>query len=95
MFLGALVDAGWPADDLIATLSKLPIRGYEVNVASVMKGAVAATSVSFEIEAGDHSHRGLADILAILDASDLADSVLNRVRSMFTRLARVEAQSSR
>ena len=92
MFLGALVDAGWPADDLIATLSKLPIRGYEVNVASVMKGAVAATSVSFEIEAGDHSHRGLADILAILDASDLADSVLNRARSMFTRLARVEAK---
>ena len=28
MFLGALVDAGWPVDDLVATLSKLPLRGY-------------------------------------------------------------------
>ena len=92
MFLGALVDAGWPVDDLVATLSKLRVRYYRVNVAQVMKGAVAATSVSFEIEGHDHAHRGLTDILAILDDSDLGDSVRDRARSMFKRLARVEAR---
>ncbi len=92
MFLGALVDAGWPADDLISTLSNLPVEGFDVNVANVMKGAVAATSVSFEIEAHDHAHRGLADILLILDESDLGDSIRDRAKSMFTRLARVEAR---
>ena len=92
MFLGALVDAGWPVDDLVATLSKLQVRDYRVNVAQVMKGAVAATSVSFEIEGHDHAHRGLTDILAILDDSDLGDSVRDRASSMFKRLARVEAR---
>ena len=92
MFLGALVDAGWPVDDLVATLSKLRVRDYRVNVAQVMKGAVAATSVSFEIEGHDHAHRGLTDILAILDDSDLGDSVRDRASSMFKRLARVEAR---
>ena len=92
MFLGALVDAGWPVDDLVATLSKVPVHGYRVNVENVMKGAVAATSVSFEIEAHDHAHRGLRDILAILDGSDLGDSVRDRASSMFERLARVEAR---
>ncbi len=92
MFLGALVDGGWPVDELVATLSELSIRDYRVKVENVMKGAVAATSVSFEIEGHDHAHRGLRDILAILDGSGLGDSVRERASSMFNRLARVEAK---
>ena len=92
MFIGALVDAGWPVEELVGTLSKVAVGGYRVNVENVMKGAVAATSVAFEIETHDHAHRGLRDILAILDDSDLDESVRNRASSMFERLARVEAK---
>ena len=92
MFLGALVDAGWPAAELQEVLSALPLDGYRMSVEKVVKGTVAATRVTFDLKTVEDAHRGLADILAIIDDSDLAAGIRERARKMFERLARAEAQ---
>ena len=57
MFLGCLVDAGWPLDQLRATLHalKLPSQDWSVNARTVMKGPLRATLVDVAVTEG-HSH---------------------------------------
>ncbi len=47
-------------------------------------------SVDGHVE-GHQPHRGLTDILGLLDASDLSDGVLDRASRVFSRLAEAEA----
>jgi len=57
MFLGCLVDAGWPIDELRATLSKLklPAEDWSVAAIHVMKGPLRATLVDVTVTEG-HAH---------------------------------------
>jgi len=86
MFLGALVDAGWPADELKAELGKLNLRGYEIEVRKAVKGTIACTKVDVKVEE-ERVERGLEDILAILRQGALSDPVRKRSEAMFRRLA--------
>jgi len=92
MFLGALVDAGWPAAELQAVLEKLPLDNFQMHVEQVVRGPIAATHVRFEI-GHEHHHRNLADIVEILNASSLSDAVRDRAVSMFELLATAEARA--
>jgi uncharacterized protein (TIGR00299 family) protein len=92
MFLGALVDAGWPAGELEAELRKLPLDNYTMQVEKVTRGPIAATHVHFEIGAEQH-HRNLAAITGIIEASSLAAPVRDRAIAMFRNLAAAEARA--
>jgi uncharacterized protein (TIGR00299 family) protein len=92
MFLGALVDAGWPAAELQAVLEKLPLDNFQMHVEQVVRGPIAATHVRFEI-GHEHHHRNLADIVEILNASSLSDAVRDRAVIMFELLATAEARA--
>ncbi len=92
MFLGALVDAGWPAGELEAELRKLPLDTYTMQVEKVTRGPIAATHVHFEIGAEQH-HRNLAAITSIIEASSLAAPVRDRAIAMFRDLAASEARA--
>jgi len=93
MILGALVDAGVSVDALRAELRKLPLAGWELSAREVRKGAFRAIKVDVEIDAGaHHHHRGLKDILAILDASALGPEIRDRAGRIFRRLADAEAR---
>lgn len=93
MILGALVDAGVSLDSLRAELRKLPLAGWELSAREVRKGAFRAIKVDVEIDAGaHHHHRGLKDILAILDASALGPEIRDRAGRIFRRLADAEAR---
>src|SRR5829696_4995560 len=46
MLLGALLDAGLPADHLRAELAKLPLNGYSLDVERVARQGVAGTHVA-------------------------------------------------
>ena len=82
MFLGCLVDAGWPVVALRATIEKmaLPPAGWSVQADTVMRGALRATLVRVEAKEGDQ-HRHLSDVRQIiesqypseLEAKDIAD----------------------
>lgn len=57
MFLGCLVDAGWPIEQLRATLQKLRLSAedWSVDARPVMKGPLRATLVNVKVTEG-HAH---------------------------------------
>jgi uncharacterized protein (TIGR00299 family) protein len=93
MLLGCLVDCGWPASRLESTLARLalPPGEWAVQLQEVRKGALRATQVDVLAEEGRHDRR-LADVLAILHASDLPPTVSERAAAIFVRLADAEAK---
>src|SRR5213594_4752344 len=93
MIMASLLDAGVSVDALRAELGKLPLTGWELVVREVRKGAFRATKVDVAIDHhAHHHHRTLGDIVAILEASTLRDSVKDKARRIFTRLAEAEAR---
>ncbi len=64
----------------------------EPRIESVRRGALAARSLRPGLP-HEHAHRGLADVLAVIDtATHLDDRVRERAREAFRRLADVEAR---
>src|SRR5690606_34207242 len=92
MFLGCLVDAGWPVEKLHATIERLglPPGSWRVAQERVMRGPLASTLLQVEVTEGDQ-HRHLHHIAAILDQADLPLRVKERSLAVFTRLAHAEA----
>ena len=92
MFLGCLVDAGWPVEKLRATIAclGLPAESWRVEQEAVMRGPLAATLLHVDAAEGDE-HRHLHHIAAILDQADLPPRVKERSLAVFRRLAAAEA----
>lgn len=92
MFLGCLVDAGWPLEELrgVASRLRLPPGSWRIAAEEVRRGALRATLVNVETAEGD-THRHLAEIRAILEAADLPDMVRANALAVFARLAVAEA----
>ncbi len=91
MLLGAMLDAGLPAENLQATFDALHISGLSFVADVVTKNSIAATHVEI-IVPDQKRHRHLADIEAILQSSDLSTRIQDRSLSVFRRLARAEAR---
>jgi len=91
MCLGALVDAGVDFDTLQKMLSVLPVGGYSLSCARVMRSSISAVSVYVEITT-EQPERHLADIIQIIDASKLPDKVKVTSKEVFMNLARAEAK---
>lgn len=92
MFLGCLVDAGWPVTALRATIERLalPTEAWSVRAESVMRGPLRATQV--HVDAPEETqHRNLDDVRALVDAAELPESVKEAAIATFTRLAEAEA----
>lgn len=55
IFLGCLVDAGWPVEKLHATIERLglPTGSWSVEQERVMRGPLAATLLKVEAAEGD------------------------------------------
>ncbi|CAN5637108.1 nickel pincer cofactor biosynthesis protein LarC [soil metagenome] len=92
MFLGCLIDAGWPLVALQATIEQmaLPAGLWSVQADTVMRGALRATSVNVRAAEGDQ-HRHLSDVRQIIQAGNLPEPVQKRAIAVFTRLAQAEA----
>lgn len=93
MILGALVDAGLDIDELKSELAKLHLDHYDLQVQKVVKKGIGGSQVHVIIDEQHHGHhhRHLADIEAIINASDLEASVKKSGLEVFKRLARAEA----
>lgn len=92
MFLGCLVDAGWPVDDLRATIVALglPEERWRIAQERVMRGPLAATLLRVDAEE-DTAHRHLPDVEAIIRQANLPVPVVQRAIAVFRRLAEAEA----
>jgi pyridinium-3,5-bisthiocarboxylic acid mononucleotide nickel chelatase len=91
MTLGALVDAGVDPSILEAELRKLDLKSWQISAAKVKRGALIATQVKV-VSSEHHHHRGLRDILRLIDRADLTARVKDRASHIFCRLGEAEAK---
>ncbi|PIE52198.1 TIGR00299 family protein [Candidatus Fermentibacteria bacterium] len=90
MVLGALIQSGLDAEELLRELKKLPVSNWEMKVSSVTRGGLSGTLV--EITASEEkTHRHLSDIRKIINDSLLPEPVKTRALNAFLRLAQCEA----
>ena len=91
MILGALVGAGADPEQLIEQLKLLGLENYQVTFSQVDRCNLSATRA--QVETGhEDSHRHLADLLKIIDGSQLNDAIKNRAGRVFTLLAEAESE---
>lgn len=92
MLLGALVDAGLPADNLIAAMRRLPISGYRIEATRVTRQGLTGHAVQVLLDAATpQPTRHLSDVEAIIRGADLPDQVKDRAIAVFRALAEAEA----
>jgi len=91
MFLGALVDLGVDFEELRETLRALNVKGFDLKKSETTRHAIAATKVDVIVEDVPHPHRHLKDLLQIIEASPLTDSVKEKSERVLTRLAEAES----
>lgn len=96
MILGALVDAGVSPEQLRKELSRIPVKGYALNVKRVKRAGIRATKVDVLLKAKGQRQKAVSrqwkDIDAIIRASGLSDHVKQRGLSIFKRLFKAEAK---
>lgn len=91
MCLGALIHAGADFQEMEQQLSLLPIEGFSLSRESTRKKGITATKIQVKCH-GHHHHRGLEDILRIIDKSSLSHRVKEQSGLIFSRLAKAEAE---
>ncbi len=92
MTLGALVDAGLSFDTLVGELRKLNLPGYELQAGRVERNGIAATKIDVVISEQPKYHRHYADIVALIDRSELSSAVRERAKKIFYEIAVAEAK---
>jgi uncharacterized protein (TIGR00299 family) protein len=90
MILAALLDAGLPLETLQERLAALHLADFTLTTRRVSKNGFSATKVDVNV-ANDAPERHLAEITAIVDASDLAPAIKGQANAIFRRMAEAEA----
>ena len=93
MIFGAMLDAGLALERLSAELAKLHLSNYRLDVRQVQKMGLSGSQAVVKIDQDHHGHhhRRLADILQILQQSDLEAAIRQKSAAIFKRLAEAEA----
>ena len=91
MFLAALLDARLPEEILRAELHKLAIGPFTLDISSVRQQGLRARQIRITSET-HQPLRTLTDLLSILDASQLSETITQPAAAVFRRLADAEAK---
>jgi len=91
MLLGALLDVGWPEQNLRELIAKLKLGDMQLKVDRVSKRGIAATQVKI-ISSPHQPHRGLHDLASIVMQAELPQSIQERAISALKLLAEAESQ---
>lgn len=100
MIIGSLLDAGLDFDTLKQKLDGLRLPGYHITSEKVKRSSINATKFNVITEADHHhehghsrgeNHRGLTEILQIIEAAEIPDSVKKKSTEIFNKLGAVEA----
>ncbi|UCB50274.1 MAG: nickel pincer cofactor biosynthesis protein LarC [Deltaproteobacteria bacterium] len=92
MLLGALLDAGLDLETLRKALATLPLDGYSLEMKREERGRLFGTLFLVRVEKERQEHRGLKDIVKIIQAGGLSQTVQNRSIQIFESLAQEEAK---
>lgn len=92
MFLSALIDAGYPLQNLRETYRLLKIPEYrDTTFQKVMKGAIQAVQIHLDFSPESYHHRRYADIRSFLIESELLRSVKEKSLAIFGKIAAAES----
>jgi hypothetical protein len=92
MLLGALLDAGYPLEDLRAGLATLGVSGYDISLQRVQQHGITGSKFDVIDLAGERPVRNLTLIREILGKADLPEGVAEQSLRVFTRLGEAEAR---
>lgn len=89
MLAGALLDLGWPLQELQDLVQAMGLKGVRVFMANEQHMGVLARRLEVRVEE-DQPHRHLSEVLSILER--LPQEVSEPARKVFQRLAQAEAK---
>jgi len=98
MSLGALIDLGLDSDAVINEIKKLDIKGYDIEITKINRFSIAGTDVKVKINdqdcEHDHDHRdrNLAEIIGIIQNSEISQKSKILAIRIFTEIAQAEAK---
>jgi uncharacterized protein (TIGR00299 family) protein len=90
MFLGALIDAGAPEEEVRAAVESLGIEGWALSVMEVRRGGLRAAFADVVIEVPEPP-RSYPDIVSIIENAPLREAVKRRSLDTFRIMAEAEA----
>ncbi len=91
MLLGALIDSGWPEQNLRELIGKLKLGDVELKVERVNKRGISATQVNI-LSSPHQPHRGLHDLASIVMQAEVSPSIQERAIVALRLLAEAESQ---
>jgi uncharacterized protein (TIGR00299 family) protein len=91
MTVGALIDAGAPASDLIAVLESLN-TGARYEVEKTTRRGIAASKFRVHLPEKDQKHRHLHHILTMIESAPLSHRAKANASKVFEKLGEAEAQ---
>ncbi|MGH2497377.1 MAG: nickel pincer cofactor biosynthesis protein LarC [Ktedonobacteraceae bacterium] len=91
MFLGAMLDAGFPLETLKQALASLPITGYELKLEQFQDKGIRGERFDVRLTEQEQPARHFTDIVSLLQTATLSPRVCERAISMFLCIAEAEA----
>jgi len=98
MIIGSFLDAGLDLEVLKKGLAGLDFYGYQLTAEKVLRLSITATKFNVVLqEENEHAHessyhhRGLSEILNIINTGKISDSVKTKSSEIFRKLGEVEA----
>ncbi len=92
MFVGSLLDAGLPIEELERIISGLNLKGYKISAKKEERNNIFGTRFFVLLQEEDQKTRYLKEIKEILESSDLPPSVLEKCILIFEKLAVAEGE---
>ncbi len=91
MFLGAMLDAGFPFETLKDALTALPIDGYQLTFEPFHDKGIQGSRLHVTTTEQEQPSRHFSDIVALLHASSLPSSIRDTAIAVFHTLGEAEA----
>jgi uncharacterized protein (TIGR00299 family) protein len=92
MLLGALLDSGYPLEDLRSGLAALNVSGFDISLQRVQQHGITGSKFDVIDLAGERPVRNLSLIREILSKAELPEGVADQSLRVFTRLGEAEAR---
>jgi len=87
MFIGALIDAGFPLEELRQVLQSLPLEGYSLEVTREERNHLFGTRFQVKVTGDPQPHRRFSDIRNLILAGDFSPSVRGKSIAIFESIA--------
>ncbi len=92
MFLGALLDAGLPFEELRQHLQTIPLDGYHLEIKKEARNQIFGTRFIVRLERKEQAPRNLDTIREIIQQAKLSSTVKDKSVEIFEQIASVEGK---